>query len=66
MKRDGKMSEITMMPRRHLLRTAAKIGAIAAVSQVKSVVAQSPLRRMPDQILGLFFPSGKHQIPAVT
>ena len=63
MKRDGKMSEITMLDRRYLLRTAAKIGAIAAVSQVKSVVAQSPLRRTPDQILGPFFPLGKTPDP---
>jgi protocatechuate 3,4-dioxygenase beta subunit len=63
MNRNGKISEIAMMDRRHLLRTAAKIGAIAAVSQVKSAVAQPRLRPTPDQILGPFFPLGKTPDP---
>jgi protocatechuate 3,4-dioxygenase, beta subunit len=63
MNRNGKMSEIAMMDRRHLLRTAAKIGAITAVSQIKSAIAQPPLRPTPDQILGPFFPLGKTPDP---
>jgi protocatechuate 3,4-dioxygenase beta subunit len=57
------MSESTIMHRRHLLQTATTIGAIAAVSQVKFAVAQSPLRPTPDQILGPFFPLGKTPDP---
>jgi protocatechuate 3,4-dioxygenase beta subunit len=50
------MSEIRMH-RRHVLRTAAAISAITAFPQV--ALAQSPLFRTPDQILGPFFPLGK-------
>jgi protocatechuate 3,4-dioxygenase, beta subunit len=62
-KRDVKMSEIMTIDRRHLLRTAGRIGATIAVSQVTSAVAQPPLRRTPDQILGPFFPLGKTPDP---
>jgi hypothetical protein len=61
--RDGKVSEIAVLHRRHLLKTAAIIGAVSAFPQVKLALAQSPLRRTPDQVLGPFFPLGKKPDP---
>jgi protocatechuate 3,4-dioxygenase beta subunit len=49
---------IENLHRRDVLRIAAVFGAMSALSPVKLVLAQSPLRRTPDQILGPFYPVG--------
>src|ERR1700730_5221428 len=45
--------------RRDLLKIAAAFAAMGAMSPVKLAVAQSSLRRTPDQILGPFYPAMK-------
>jgi len=50
---------IENLHRRDALQIAAVFGALSALSPVKLALAQSPLRRTPDQILGPFYPVGK-------
>ena len=57
------MSEPRVIHRRSLLRTAAALGAVAAFPEMTSALAQTPLRRTPDQILGPFYPMGKSPDP---
>jgi protocatechuate 3,4-dioxygenase, beta subunit len=57
------MNEIKTMHRRHVLRTAAVIGAMSLFPPAKLALAQSALRRTPDQILGPFFPIGRTPDP---
>jgi len=47
------------MHRRNVLKMAAVFGAMGAFSPIKLALAQSPLRRTPDQILGPFYPVGR-------
>jgi protocatechuate 3,4-dioxygenase, beta subunit len=42
--------------RRTILKTAALVAAAGIVTPIESVLAQSKLRRTPDQILGPFYP----------
>ncbi|MGA2127565.1 MAG: protocatechuate 3,4-dioxygenase [Xanthobacteraceae bacterium] len=53
------MSEDRVLKRRDVLRIAAAFGAMSAMSPVKVALAQSRLRRTPDQILGPFYPAMK-------
>lgn len=53
------MNDIRTMHRRHLLRTAAIIGAMTAFPRAELALAQAALPRTPGQILGPFFPLGK-------
>src|SRR5215468_8612339 len=50
---------IENLHRRDALQIAAVFGAMSALSPAKLVLAQSPLRRTPDQILGPFYPVGR-------
>jgi protocatechuate 3,4-dioxygenase beta subunit len=50
---------IENLHRRDVLQFAAVFGAMSTLSPVKLALAQSPLRRTPDQILGPFYPVGK-------
>ena len=45
--------------RRGVLQIAAAFGALSALSPAKLALAQSQVRRTPDQILGPFYPVGK-------
>src|SRR6266446_4046525 len=47
------------LKRREVLQIAAAFGAMSAFSPVKLALAQSAIRRTPDQILGPFYPVGK-------
>jgi protocatechuate 3,4-dioxygenase, beta subunit len=53
------MIERKNLHRRDVLQIAAVFGAMSALSPVKLALAQSPLRRTPDQVLGPFYPVGK-------
>src|ERR1700730_17901406 len=53
------MSDNRNMRRRELLKIAAAFGAMGAMSPVKVALAQSRLRRTPDQVLGPFYPAMK-------
>ena len=53
------MVENRNVMRRDLLKIAAAFAAMGAMSPVKLAVAQSSLRRTPDQILGPFYPAMK-------
>jgi protocatechuate 3,4-dioxygenase beta subunit len=50
---------IENLHRRGVLQIATVFGAMSALSPVKRALAQSPVRRTPDQILGPFYPVGK-------
>ena len=51
---------VTQVPkRRDLLLTAAVFAAMSAISPLRLALAQSRLRRTPDQILGPFYPAMK-------
>jgi protocatechuate 3,4-dioxygenase, beta subunit len=53
------MSDNRNLGRRKLLKIAAAFGAMGAMSPVKLALAQSRLRRTPDQVLGPFYPAMK-------
>jgi len=53
------MSEERTLKRRDILLIAAAFGAMSVASPVKLALAQSRLRRTPDQILGPFYPAMK-------
>ena len=53
------MTEKKILHRRDLLHIAAVFGAMSALSPVKLALAQSALKRTPDQILGPFYPVSK-------
>jgi protocatechuate 3,4-dioxygenase beta subunit len=50
---------IENLHRRGVLQIATVFGAVSVLSPVKLALAQSPVRRTPDQILGPFYPVGK-------
>ena len=53
------MTENGSFARRDLLKISATFAAMGAMSPVKLALAQSKLRRTPDQILGPFYPAMK-------
>jgi len=53
------MTERKILHRRDVLHIAAVFGAMSALSPVKLALAQSALKRTPDQILGPFYPVSK-------
>lgn len=53
------MSDNRKSGRRDLIKIAAAFSAMGAVSPLKLALAQSRLRRTPDQILGPFYPAMK-------
>jgi protocatechuate 3,4-dioxygenase beta subunit len=53
------MSDNRNSGRRDLLKIAAAFSAMGAMSPLKQALAQSRLRRTPDQILGPFYPAMK-------
>jgi len=53
------MTEKKSLHRRDVLHIAALFGAMSALSPVKLALAQSALKRTPDQILGPFYPVAK-------
>jgi protocatechuate 3,4-dioxygenase beta subunit len=53
------MTESGSFARRDLLKISATFAAMGAMSPVKLALAQSKLRRTPDQILGPFYPAIK-------
>ena len=53
------MTERKILQRRDVLHIAAVFGAMSALSPVKLALAQSALKRTPDQILGPFYPVSK-------
>jgi protocatechuate 3,4-dioxygenase beta subunit len=53
------MTEKKILCRRDVLHIAAVFGAMSALSPVKLALAQSALKRTPDQILGPFYPVSK-------
>jgi len=53
------MTENRKLARRDLLKISATFAAMGAMSPVKLALAQSRLRRTPDQILGPFYPRMK-------
>ncbi|HYM01330.1 MAG TPA: protocatechuate 3,4-dioxygenase [Stellaceae bacterium] len=57
------MNEPGMVHRRSMLKTVAAIGVVSALPEVTRALAQTPLRRTPDQILGPFYPLGKTPDP---